>query len=254
MVQKWDYKTVLSERGGVGERFEIDGAPATRPKDFVTLFKELGRDGWELVAHSASTLPPPFVSMTDEERADFPLIEDDQIHPMRQPVMVYWWIFKRPLSVSPRISAVAPADAVSASPPAAAVEVTKDAVELKRQYQVGERNFSGAQLSGAKLSGVNLTKADLCRSDLSGADLTDANLTKADLSGADLSGTDFYQATLVKTNMNGADLTGAMLWEAQLRGADFTDANLEGAHIEDKQLAHLASLRGATMPDGTRHG
>lgn len=160
MFQKWDYKTVLAEQGGINPRFEIDAVPAARPENYVSLFKKLGQDGWELVAHSASILPPPFASMTDEERTDFPLMAGGRIHVMRQPTMVYWWVFKRPLAPLTRLSVSPSTEAIPVPPPRSGLEV-RDAEELKRQYQAGQRNFSGAQLSGAKLSGANLTKAYL---------------------------------------------------------------------------------------------
>jgi len=42
MIQRWDYKTVRSSRGGIGQKLEIDGVPAEEPKNIVSLFKELG--------------------------------------------------------------------------------------------------------------------------------------------------------------------------------------------------------------------
>jgi Holliday junction resolvasome RuvABC ATP-dependent DNA helicase subunit len=139
------------------------------------------------------------------------------------------------------------------TPRSKTAQTVTDAKELVKRYQAGERNFSGARLSGADLSGANLTRADLSGSDLSGADMSSANLTKGDLSGADLSGTNFFDAVLVRVNMGRADLTGAMLLDARLSGADLTEANLEGAVIENQQFAQVTSLRGTTMPDGSRH-
>jgi uncharacterized protein YjbI with pentapeptide repeats len=43
------------------------------------------------------------------------------------------------------------------------------------------------------------------------------------------------------------------LGDADLRDADLTEADLRGAIITDQQLAQCKSLKGATMPDGSKH-
>lgn len=96
MTQKWDYKAVL-RRSTMGEvAFEIDGQKVARPSSSVELFKELGQDGWEMVAHSASALPSPVQSMgmTGDELPMFD--EKGRMHPLRQPSLTYSWVFKRP--------------------------------------------------------------------------------------------------------------------------------------------------------------
>jgi hypothetical protein len=254
MIQHWDYKTILCQTGGIGERFEVDGMPGAHPKAFVTLFKKLGRDGWELVAHSATIFPAPFENMTAEERASFPLLDESgQIHPLRQPGMIYWWIFKRPLLPAAGENASGLAESDIASSTHTTAKAVADAQELIRRYQTGEHDFAGSQLNGAKLTETSLTKIDLNGSDLSGADLSWANLTKANLSGADLSGANLAGTILARANLRNADLTGAMLIDAQLTGADLTDANLEGACAGEPELAGVASFKGTTMPDGTRY-
>ena len=45
----------------------------------------------------------------------------------------------------------------------------------------------------------------------------------------------------------------ADLSRADLTGVDLAEANLEGAEVTAKQLAQVKSLKGATMPDGTKH-
>jgi Pentapeptide repeats (8 copies) len=76
--------------------------------------------------------------------------------------------------------------------------------------------------------------------DLAEADLRNADLSSADLSGADLSGADLSGA-----NLDGADLTSANLKDANLSG-------VEG--LTEEQLVDAQSLKGATMPDGQKHG
>jgi len=98
MIQKWDYKTIRSTRGSIGQKFEIDGVPAAEPENIVSLFKELGQEGWELATTSIVSVESPAASMTPEELKAFsPLIEDGKIHALRMPSSVYWWVFKRPL-------------------------------------------------------------------------------------------------------------------------------------------------------------
>jgi uncharacterized protein YjbI with pentapeptide repeats len=48
-----------------------------------------------------------------------------------------------------------------------------------------------------------------------------------------------------------ADLEGAKLEDAVLTGADLSRARLVGAKVTEKQLQSCASIKGATMPDGS---
>ncbi len=70
----------------------------------------------------------------------------------------------------------------------------------------------------------------------------------ADLSGANLSG-----AYLGGVNLRGANLSGTNLYVTDLSEADLSNANLSKSHVTDKQLAKAKSLKGATMPDGSKH-
>ncbi len=129
-------------------------------------------------------------------------------------------------------------------------------------------NLYGANLSGAKLSGASLLNADLCvayliRADLSGADLNraqlrTAHLFRANLSGASLLNADLMWADLMLANLRGADLTGARLSDADLSGrirgrSYFSGADLSNAKVTKEQLDTAKSLKGATMPDGSKH-
>ena len=98
------------------------------------------------------------------------------------------------------------------------------------------------------LTGADLSGADLRFFELYGADLGDATLSHADLTDATLRGANLSFADLTDANLSFADLTDADLSEVVLRGANLTDAV-----VTQKQLAHALSLKGATMPDGSKH-
>jgi uncharacterized protein YjbI with pentapeptide repeats len=118
-----------------------------------------------------------------------------------------------------------------------------DAHELITRYEAGERDFSWANLYQVDLSGAVLPRAVLYHVNLSGANLKGANLDRADLIGANLR----------EANLGEAILTGANLREANLGMADLAWANLSGANVTSEQLGKAASLKGAAMPDGTKH-
>ena len=59
---------------------------------------------------------------------------------------------------------------------------------------------------------------------------------------------DLSEADLSKANLRRAHLT-----QAKLREADLSGANLLRAKVSDEQLALAKSLKGATMPDGSKH-
>jgi uncharacterized protein YjbI with pentapeptide repeats len=164
--------------------------------------------------------------------------------------------------------------------PARKTEVMQFLAEAKLLQKVEGRGaiitFSGADLSGANLtdaadnlSGANLSSVDLSGADLSClrtvrkgsvelftqercADLSGANLSEADLSGANLSDANLVGANLIFADLSGADLSNANLSDAGLFGVDLSDARLSdalGVPVEDLEQ-HVASLEGATMPDG----
>lgn len=119
-------------------------------------------------------------------------------------------------------------------------------------------NLQGANLQDANLKGANLEKAFLLRAnlvdaDLQGANLHSVNLEQALLFLANLQGVDLQDAGLQGADLEGAKLQGARLEGADLEGANLTSANLKGANLLEAQLADVKSLKGATMPDGTKH-
>jgi uncharacterized protein YjbI with pentapeptide repeats len=129
-------------------------------------------------------------------------------------------------------------------------------------------NLENANLGGAMLSDTNLENANLQRANLQGAGLNGtklggamlgaANLAGAQMANANLNGAKVWEANLSGANLNGANLQGAQLIGSNLKGAMLWGANLEGANLrgatklEPSQLK-LAKLKGAIMPDGTKH-
>jgi hypothetical protein len=128
--------------------------------------------------------------------------------------------------------------------------------------------FHTADLSYADLRGSNLGYAELIDTNLFSTFLSDANLFHANLRGANLALTHLDGADLRDADLRGATLKfthlkNAKLRDADLRGAEFlgvglqdadlTDANLEGSKVTNEELALAKSLKGATMPDGTKH-
>jgi uncharacterized protein YjbI with pentapeptide repeats len=69
------------------------------------------------------------------------------------------------------------------------------------------------------------------------------DLTGAILIGANLEGIHFHKA----------DLSEADLGEADLRAAYLAGANLVQTWISENQLLMARSIKGAIMPDGTKH-
>ena len=85
------------------------------------------------------------------------------------------------------------------------------------------------------------------------ADLSDIDLNEVILSHVDLSFVNLSGASLVSADLRGAFLRETDLTDANLKGADLTGANLNKARVTIKQLDTAKSLKGATMPDGTKH-
>jgi uncharacterized protein YjbI with pentapeptide repeats len=104
------------------------------------------------------------------------------------------------------------------------------------------RLLSQSHLPDAQLGGAFLPAADLNTSLLRGADLGGAMLISANLSGAILSDADLGGANLAYTNMQ----------DAVLASADLSGANLTNAVVTGEQLDACKSLKGATMPDGSK--
>ena len=108
-------------------------------------------------------------------------------------------------------------------------------------------------LHGVFMPNASLSYADLTGANLKGAILASASLFHARLTGADLSSAMLQDADLELADLLGADLQGATLARTILNRADLTNANMAGAHVSKERLARAQSIKGATMPDGTKH-
>jgi uncharacterized protein YjbI with pentapeptide repeats len=93
------------------------------------------------------------------------------------------------------------------------------------------------------------TKADLCGANLENADLTGVNLQGAFLQRANLRGADLSMANLRHASLVQADLCNANLLGAELRGANLMGATLYG--VEGLWLGRLggANLYDAMLPE-----
>lgn len=115
-------------------------------------------------------------------------------------------------------------------------------------------DLRSADLSESRLKGANLGRAHLREVDLHRSDLTSANLSRAILRNTDL-----QQSDLSLADLRDADLTRAILKKVKLSGAKLAGADLTGAYLNDargttkRQLDSAKSLKGAYMPDGTKH-
>ena len=104
------------------------------------------------------------------------------------------------------------------------------------------------------LNGADLSNADLDGAIPIGADLSNANLSNATLISATLFHTDLHNADLSNADLSNADLSQADRGNATLIDADLSNADLRGAiGTTTGQLARAKSLKGATMPDGSKH-
>jgi uncharacterized protein YjbI with pentapeptide repeats len=128
---------------------------------------------------------------------------------------------------------------------------------------LGWANFSETDLSETNLSLANLAGAALSGANLSGIKLWNANLSGADFSGADFSGIALVWADIDEAKLRGVPLSKTYLtssdWvkclRANLSGVDLSGANLKDAiGITTEELEkQAASLKGATMPGGSKH-
>jgi hypothetical protein len=140
-------------------------------------------------------------------------------------------------------------------------------------------NLYGADLEGSNLNLADLRGANLASADLSGADLTDANLLPYDEKNSTtwnkhnlekrstLNNGDSFSRKGLKvrkgltvTNLSGATLREAQFCNAWLGGVNLSGADLEGADLEgakgittEELVEQAKSLKGATMPDGSKH-
>jgi len=115
-------------------------------------------------------------------------------------------------------------------------------------------NLVGADLSNTHLQDVNMKGAVLHFAHLDGAVLIGAELSEAKLNSATLTGTNLTSVSLKDALLNGAKLSGANLLLANFKNATLFKTNLKDAkNISRQQLEIAKTLKGATMPDGTKH-
>jgi uncharacterized protein YjbI with pentapeptide repeats len=116
------------------------------------------------------------------------------------------------------------------------------------------KDLSRAFLQGANMRDFQLNEVYLAWSDLTDADLTKATLTRANLNGTIMRGVILSDANLSYADLRYADLSGANLQDVDWEGAILDNANFEGAQNTSKEILEgAASLKGATMPDGSKH-
>jgi hypothetical protein len=99
---------------------------------------------------------------------------------------------------------------------------------------------------------IGLWEADLRGAILRGSALPCANLSGARLSKADFTGASLYRADLSSADLSGAKLT-ATLGYANLENTNLSGADLSKAAVSPEQLNTAWSLKGATMPEGSKH-
>lgn len=125
--------------------------------------------------------------------------------------------------------------------------------ELRAHRWLFDGSLQGENFSHANLKRANLFNADLSRVNLEGADLENTDLRGemgVNLQGANLSFANLKDSRMQKANLQFADLTCA-----KLEGADLSFANLKGAKTDfgEPDLSTVKSLRGATLPNGSRY-
>lgn len=125
-----------------------------------------------------------------------------------------------------------------------------EVLETLRHLDGGRKRLLILFLSEAKL--ITMERNDVII-DLSNANLSRSDLIRADLRGANLFGADLSHAILPYANLSHAILIHTGMSGAKLIHADLSYVDLRGARITRDQLKEAASLKKATMPDGSKH-
>jgi hypothetical protein len=133
----------------------------------------------------------------------------------------------------------------------------------RRPPDHGGKNLAGARLHFADLSGQEILEAYLSRTIFRESTLRKTNFKWSYLSGADFTNADCQGADFSETDCTGAVFAGANLRRANfhkaiLRGTNFDGANLTDAVLttptwEEARFTYKAVLRGARLPDGSKH-
>jgi len=119
--------------------------------------------------------------------------------------------------------------------------------------------------SPVNLRGADLKKVDLTYRNLIGVDLSDTYMSEVKMYQADLGNADIHYSGLSKADLRNTNLSCANLSESNLSGADLTDTEMSDVDLTNADLSDVvgadndaledaaASLKGATMPDGSIH-
>jgi hypothetical protein len=137
-------------------------------------------------------------------------------------------------------------------------QVSLSGLDLIWNSNLEEINLAGAFLNFAGLVNANLRGANLRGAFLIGTHLNGADLTNADLTDAILSESKAVDALMLSSDaVSDNELRRFAHTVPELSEGDldqvFEGTDLSGAIITDKQLATVRSLKGATMPDGSRY-
>lgn len=108
---------------------------------------------------------------------------------------------------------------------------SEEAIDIRKRYEKGQRNFQEFQLRRVDLRGLNLSHTDF-----QGVDFSYANLREVDFTGADLRGAYFNEADLTGVNLTGANLKGASLIKVYLIKANCYQTNFSGAYLTGAYL------------------
>lgn len=106
---------------------------------------------------------------------------------------------------------------------------------------------------------ISMTQDDVHGAHMANIDIRDTYLIGINLSGADLHGAILSDTILTFANLSGANLAKADFHASDMHNVNLTGANLAGANLRDAlglnetELAHVQSLVGAIMPDGSVH-
>jgi len=115
-------------------------------------------------------------------------------------------------------------------------------------------DLSNADLREANLESVNLEEVNLQHADLRGVGLYETNFTKADLRFANLQNAELSKSFFIKTDLSNANMRNVFFRDTNVTDAILQFADLRGATVLPPQtLEFVKTLKGATMPDGTKH-
>ena len=127
-------------------------------------------------------------------------------------------------------------------------------LEEKSFFDLVGADLQFADLRGANLENLDLREANLQHADLRGAKIYETNFSKADMRYANLQNTGVVKSWLMDTDLSYTNMSNAKFWDTNTTNAIFKFANLKGAEFHPLQhLDIVKSLKGATMPDGTKH-